>query len=55
MFIWHFLQFFVAPLISEDGVQREVKAVDSECVPCHSPLIPAAQHLQARLGLRLVQ
>lgn len=25
------LQFFIAPLISEDGVEREVKAVDSEC------------------------
>ena len=26
-----FAQFFIAPLISEDGVEREVKAVDSEC------------------------
>ncbi len=28
-----FAQFFVAPLISEDGIEREVKAVDSECAP----------------------
>ena len=27
-----FAQFFIAPLISEDGVEREVNAVDSECV-----------------------
>ena len=27
-----FAQFFMAPLISEDGVEREVNAVDSECV-----------------------
>ena len=26
-----FAQFFIAPLISEDGVEREVNAVDSEC------------------------
>lgn len=25
-----FAQFFICPLISEDGVGREVKAVDSE-------------------------
>lgn len=28
-----FAQFFISPLISEDGVEREVNAVDSECVP----------------------
>ena len=27
-----FAQFFIAPLIAEDGVEREVNAVDSECV-----------------------
>ena len=26
------VQFFISPLISEDGVEREVNAVDSECV-----------------------
>ena len=26
-----FSQFFISPLISEDGVEREVNAVDSEC------------------------
>lgn len=25
------VQFFISPLISEDGVEREVNAVDSEC------------------------
>ena len=25
-----FVQFFIAPLISEEGVEREAKAVDSE-------------------------
>ena len=28
-----FAQFFISPLISEDGVEREVKAVHSECAP----------------------
>lgn len=32
-------QFFISPLISEDGVEREVKAVDSEC-DSH-PCLPA--------------
>ena len=27
-----FAQFFISPTISQDGVEREVKAVDSECV-----------------------
>ena len=26
-----FAQFFISPTISQDGVEREVKAVDSEC------------------------
>jgi hypothetical protein len=28
-----FAQFFISPLISADGVEREVKAVDSEVSP----------------------
>lgn len=31
--VWLNMQFFISPLISEDGVEREVNAVDSECAP----------------------
>ena len=30
--LYSFAQFFISPLISKDGVSREAKAVDSECV-----------------------
>ncbi len=49
-----FAQFFVAPLISEDGVEREVKAVDSECAPplcLEHPIARASAQLFHTAGL----
>ena len=43
------MQFFISPLISEDGVEREVKAVDSECAFHLNQSTTSVPAMQARL------
>ncbi len=48
-----FAQFFIGPLISADAVEREVKAVHSECAgPPRAPAAPLGQRLAIPLLAR---